>query len=347
MNTETLKKANIEAIFNIYLYLAHKTPVFNNQTLSVLINSLSSHLKSNSEQWNYRDILRLNILKNAAADNLTLANSTLGNFTLSKSGLTACTFTKPHGSVSVIFKGTGSGEWLDSGEGLSGIPEENTYIAYSKNGKVVSRTVQSDYATTQQVDALNWFNKIAAQNSWNTHTDITVSGHSKGGNKAQFVAVNSDLVDNCFSFDGQGFSPEAVSSFKNQFGSNFEKRKLNIFSFAADNDYVNILGERIMPKENIYYIKSRMGFHPLEAILDTNGKFNPLAEQGELSRYIESVSKELMNMEPHVRQYAALGVMNIFQKYLGGDPPLNNDYVSIEKTVAGLALAVSLLIHRM
>lgn len=38
-----------------------------------------------------------------------------------------------------------------------------------------------------------------------SYDSITVTGHSKGGNKAQYVTVLSDKVDRCISMDGQGF----------------------------------------------------------------------------------------------------------------------------------------------
>ena len=78
----------------------------------------------------------------------------------------------------------------------------------------------------------------------------------------------------------------------------------------------------------------------MEAMLDNNGGFNKQSEQGKLSLYIEKVSEQLMNLSPVIRQYATLGVMNIFQKYLGEGTPVNNDYVSIEETIAGLGIAI-------
>ncbi len=37
---------------------------------------------------------------------------------------------------------------------------------------------------------------------------LTVSGHSKGGNRAQYATILTDQVDRCVSLDGQGFSSE-------------------------------------------------------------------------------------------------------------------------------------------
>ena len=102
-----------------------------------------------------------------------------------------------------------------------------------------------------------------------------------------------------------------------------------------------------MPPSNIYYFKSWMGFHHLEAMLNANGRFNGLSEQGELSRYMQAVSERLMNMPPRTRRYATLGVMNILQKFLGEGTPVNRDKVSVEQTVVGMAIAVEMLLRQL
>ncbi len=345
MYSQISDKANEQAIFSLYTYLAHKTTPVKHETLVSIVEGLETAFKNRKPAaWKSSDIRRLYILRNAVDKHPALAASKIDHLSRSKDGLTACTFTKPNGDISVVFKGTGSGEWLDNGEGLSGIPEENTYILYGENGEVLFRkAVQNDHATDQQVEALNWFRHIAAKSGWNTDTSITVSGHSKGGNKAQFVAVHADLVNTCYSFDGQGFSPEGLTALQLQYGTEFEQRRQKLYSISADNDYVNVLGERLVPKKHIYYVKSVMGLHPLEAILDENGSLRAPCEQGKLSRYVESVSKELMRIPPATRQYATLGIMNLFQKHVGEGTPVNGDAVSVEKTVAGIAIAISSL----
>lgn len=343
-----LQKANEEAIYNVYMYLAHKTTPVENETLLSIVNGLEAASESSKDNWSNRDRYRLNILRNAIENNATLANSRLGNLTRSKEGLTACSFTKPSGDISVIFKGTGSGEWIDNGEGLSGISEENTYITYSKRSKQIYRkVVQNDYATDRQVEALNWFLRLAAANGWNNLTPITVSGHSKGGNKAQFITIHSDLVHACYSFDGQGFSSEALAALKNQYGEKYEQRRQNISSFATDNDYVNVLGARLVPENHIYYFEAFAGIHFMEALLDKEGRFRPQCEQGKLSKYAQTVSEELMSLPPSIRQYATLGIMNVFQKYLGKETSENKDTVSIEKTIAEIAVAIAPLIYHL
>ncbi|MBR4719082.1 MAG: DUF2974 domain-containing protein [Lachnospiraceae bacterium] len=70
------------------------------------------------------------------------------------------------------------------------------------------------------------------------YDNITVSGHSKGGNMSQFVTVtNPDRVQRCVSFDGQGFGRNSISAYKPQ----MREVSGRIKSISAHNDYVNIL----------------------------------------------------------------------------------------------------------
>ena len=348
LNETSLQKANEEAIFNVYLYLAHKTTPNQHQSLSEIVSELELNSKKHPKNWSNKDIYRLNILKNSVFTNPVLSVSKIISLTRSQNGLTFCSFIKPNGEVSIAFKGTGSGEWIDNGEGLSGIPEENTYISYEDDGKTVyTKTVVKDFASDQQVEALNKFNELITKYKWSKENKICVSGHSKGANKAQFITINSDLVDSCYSFNGHGFSPEAIKQFKKKYGAIFDERRKKIKSISTDNDYVNVLGVQLTPQYNIYYLKSNGGIHNIEAMLDSNGRLTPPAQQGKLSLYVESISKQLMKMKPSVRQYATLGVMNICQKYLGRGMPVNNDSVSFEKTIAGISLAIASLLYRL
>jgi len=77
-----------------------------------------------------------------------------------------------------------------------------------------------------------------AQDCAERYDDITVTGHSKGGNMAQYVTVlMGDEVDRCVSFDGQGFGDEFLIKYAWQIAENRDK----IRSVCAYNDYVNIL----------------------------------------------------------------------------------------------------------
>lgn len=348
IDNKTLNSANKEAIYNVYSYLAGKVDPENEDTLGEIVTALEKEVDAG---WSAEEIKQLAVLKNAVMNDDSLKNSVIGNQSpKSLEGLNACTFTDPEGNVSVVFKGTAGGEWIDNGEGLSGVPEQNEYGTYNEKWELESSTViENDYATDQQVQALNWFNTIAEKNGWTEETNITISGHSKGGNKAQFITMNTDLVDNCYSFDGQGFSPEAIDALKAKYGDKFEERRQKILSFAAYNDYVNVLGERLVPEDHIYYFESPIGdsnpvgYHFMEAMLDENGKFNKQCEQGEISQYIENVSKDLMKLPSEIRQYSTLGIMNILQQTMGSGTPVNGDHVSALDTIVGLVVSVPII----
>lgn len=345
---DVFMQAQKQAIYCLYLYLIHKIPPLLGEPLALALLRLEWAAERAPSSWSAADITRLRVFKAALHHQKSLAVSKIRDVAASKSGLTACSFVDPAGVVSVAFRGTGDGEWIDNGEGLSGVAEENTYLTYGKDGEIAEQNrVPFDYATDQQVQALNWFYKIVSKNAWDKHTPIIVSGHSKGGNKAQFISIHTDLVSRCYSFNGQGFSPEALSAFKLRFPSSFSERAQRIFSFCAENDYVNVLGLSLVPKEQVFYLRSFPGLHPLEALLDEQAVLRPQGAQGELSRYIQNVSKDLMSLPPFLRKYATLGIMNIFQKFLGKGPPVNGDAVSLKQTITGISLALGPLLQNL
>ena len=66
---------------------------------------------------------------------------------------------------------------------------------------------------------------------------ITVSGHSKGGNRAQYVTILTDRIGRCLSYDGQGFS----NVFIEKYHDSIDDKKDRITSISTEYDYVNIL----------------------------------------------------------------------------------------------------------
>lgn len=91
--------------------------------------------------------------------------------------------------VNVVFRGTsGDYEWHDNGEG--------GYL--------------SD--TNQQQMAVDYVNGLPDKYGNN----MTVTRHSKGGNKAQYVTVVTDRIAKCVSYDRQGFSEEFIQNYADQ-----------------------------------------------------------------------------------------------------------------------------------
>ncbi len=107
----------------------------------------------------------------------------------------------------VAFRGTSGGaEWVDNVQGLN----------------------QSD--TKCQKEALDFIESLSSNN-------ITVTGHSKGGNKAMYVAITSDKVTRCVAYDGQGFSQEFVD----KYWAEIQAKSGSIKAYSLSTDYVHAL----------------------------------------------------------------------------------------------------------
>lgn len=110
----------------------------------------------------------------------------------------------------VVFRGTGGTKeaWTDNFEGAF---EEDTRLQ-----KVAEDFIKNECAI---------------------YSDIVVTGHSKGGNLAQYVTVCDDRISRCVSFDGQGFGDDFIKKNKEA----IEAASGKICSVSAYNDFVNIL----------------------------------------------------------------------------------------------------------
>ena len=136
--------------------------------------------------------------------------------------------------IYIAFKGTAGGvEWRD-----------NAYASYP------------EYAFTEaQREALEYFDKMYEKYVDNTIKKVYVTGHSKGGNKAQFIMVmrGSDehtKLKKCFSFCGQGFNKTFIEKYDKEISENKDK----IYNISADNDYVNVILNQVAGK--IKFVKS-------------------------------------------------------------------------------------------
>ncbi|MBQ4526620.1 MAG: DUF2974 domain-containing protein [Clostridia bacterium] len=338
ISNETKLKANIQAIYITYLYLSKKVIAKNGETLSVLCERLEENRKANRDKWSKREIKQLKQLKSAIERMGYAANSKLQILAYLPSGMTACVFENQFGELSFVFKGTGDGEWADNGEGLTGYESENTYITYESMASSKFETSKTDYATRSQAEAFNWFNCVLSFVS--SPKKIIVSGHSKGGNKAQFITLHSPYADECYSFNGQGFSPEAVKSFEKNLGPDFDKRRLKMHGICANDDYVSALGKRIIPDENMHFFESENGIHGIDAILNKTGALRDEVPKSRLSKYAESISDEFLSLSPGFRKIAASPLMSMFEKYLGNGKPIN---MSNEEIIGAIAVSAKIL----
>lgn len=175
----------------------------------------------------------------------------------------------------VVYRGTGSTEeWKDNFQG----------------GSV---TDQPDgVSTAQQERALEWFQS----QDLNGYDSVTVSGHSKGGNKAKYITIMDDSVDRCLSFDGQGFSDEFVDKYEGKIAENQHK----IHNHNVDGDYVNILLNDVGDKT--YY----EGYNYGEGKFLENHCPNTYMKYGEDGNFIlieTSQNQDVQNLDEFLNSY--------------------------------------------
>lgn len=246
-------------------------------------------------------------------------------------GTAACTFSAPDNStVYVVYRGTGDGEWPDNGIGMT---------------KAV---------TTQQERALQYFEEVVETMGAGEQQRLVITGHSKGGNKAQFVTMEtqySDRIDACYSVDGQGFSHKAVKRWQDKYGkSGYEKRTQKIQGIHGENDYVNVLGNCIIPQENIRYVRTAVekdnyaGYHDIKYVFaewkldlktgtDTivfQGRKNPYTSgRGALGNYAAVLSAWVMALPGEARDGCAAVVMQIMESLQGTKTGLNGEKLTL------------------
>lgn len=153
--------------------------------------------------------------------------------------------------VYLIFRGTASKEgWDDNVEGV----------------------FQSD--TKEQIKALKYINVLPPK----LGNKITVSGHSKGGNRAAYLTILSNRVSRGLTFDGQGFSKKFLLKYQKQIHS----KKNKLLAINASGDYVSCLmhsvaGKTILidtPKE-----QNPLAYHKPNIVLQDNGDFYPITNK--------------------------------------------------------------------
>lgn len=221
----------------------------------------------------------------------TLLDYTVTNYKNdSKTGMRAACFVNDKNNptdVNVVFRGTsGDYEWHDNGEG--------GYL--------------SD--TEQQELAAEYVNNLPE----NYGDNMTVTGHSKGGNKAQYVTIVTDRIGKCISYDGQGFSPEFLEKYANEIA----KKSNKITSISASEDFVNCLLYSIAGECIYIETEKQDNFlhnHKPNILFDKDGKLRKETEQSDLSKFInEYTTYMISNLEEPERSLTIDGIIALLEK---------------------------------
>lgn len=261
------------------------------ENLDNLINKPNTCLlKMPKEEWLY--ILE----KMKSKENLR--NLKIFDLKNDKDGFRAACFADELNNITVVFRGSSSKEeWDDNGQG-----------AY-------------EYDTTEQLEALLYIESLKFYN-------ITVTGHSKGGNKAQYVTILSPKVERCISVNAQGFSNEFIEKYKIEIKNNREK----IICINAKYDYVSCLLNTIT--NNVNYIKTEIQINPLfyhkcNILLDDYGNLRDTCERTFFSKIINDFSTSIISDLPkELRTLVIEGLMGVVERFLCKDP-INENIIKI------------------
>lgn len=172
----------------------------------------------------------------------------------------------------VVFRGTGGTKeaWTDN---FDGAYQEDTRIQ-----KVADDFIKNECAI---------------------YENIVVTGHSKGGNLAQYVTVRqNERISRCVSFDGQGFGDDFIKNNREQ----IEAAAPKICSVSAYNDFVNILLSGIAA--TTIYIEnepSAASAHSSVSILtgntfDANGNIISTRRRGGVSGALDHITDGICDM---------------------------------------------------
>ena len=343
INTDVLRR---DVVLNTLLYL--NFDVDDGASVEVAVRQLE--YMRDHDQLTPDEVRQVNVIRAAIDDDpsigrLIIMNQTskMDEMNFEAGGIKACTFqdsaTNPQ-NVTVAFMGTNSGEWVDNGIGLS--------------GKVTS--------TQQQDQAEAYYNYVVEKNHWDVNKPdiLHLTGHSKGGNKVQFIVMNSkysDLITDANSIDGQSMSQEAMADMRRRLGDEeFERRRNKLYSFAAAEDYVNVLGVtfdgRLVPDDHIYYMGyTLLGYkwHYPDCLLKDDGTLTHFTEQGIISNYLEHLSKQVMTLPSPLRGIVTDGLMTALQVFMGRSYPVNgvwndlNEWDITKKMFQSIPMVVVLL----
>lgn len=236
----------------------------------------------------------------------------------------AVTLMDDEGNLYVHFFGTGDGNWVFNA------------VAYSDDPD----------SSSMQKWALDYFNEsVATYQRDNPMRSVYVSGHSQGGNLAQFVTVESveygDYIDKCVSLDGPGFSKAYVEDLVNRRGEAvYDMQREKIYQYIGENDYVSPLGQEfIYTDDHVAFLEYTLdhidlkNFHAVTGLLDSNGKIhlvgdtngNGVIDPGEvndcsdLRKLIVSAVSKMYNLPMDKQAKLGILVMMFFENVPGAD----------------------------
>lgn len=329
-------------VLDTFMYLDYRE-AREGTTLRAIVNDLSAHPDYGGGGIHYGEYAVLKeAVKNEEVGSLKICCQ---SFNMGyDAGTAACTFqSKDENIVYVVYRGTGDGEWPDNGIGMTSA------------------------ATVQQKKALSYFEEVVETMELSEENRVIVTGHSKGGNKSQYVTMETKyekLLDVCYSVDGQGFSEQAINTWKDKYGeAGYEARVQKLYGIHGENDYVSVLGNRIIPDDHIRYVKTPVeknnfaGYHDIKYMFaslnydEKTGKYSTVfhgrkngdtGKRGELAEYAAALSMGVMELTPDKRDGCAAVIMHLMESGSGQKNGINGEKLRLSDlrdfTIQGIPL---------
>ncbi|MCR5502626.1 MAG: DUF2974 domain-containing protein [Lachnospiraceae bacterium] len=305
--------AEISMILDTYMYTDYAFAK-DGQDLRTIVEEMPEHIDVDKTYAGEYAILSQAVL-DPAVGNLRIRDQSrqMGY----NEGTNACAFFSPEGDVYVAFRGTADGEWGDNGKGLT------------------------EKETLQQKEALRYFDEVMEKEGIKEEQKVITTGHSKGGNKVQFITMESAfafLIDRTYSVDGQGFPEKAIRNWKERYGKEgYRERTDKLYGINGENDFVSVLGKTVIPKEHIRYIRTPAektdlaAYHDIKRMFVTEKKLpdgsveyvyrgrknREALHKGALGNSVRGLSEEFMKLPPVYLDGCASTAMQIAEAARG------------------------------
>lgn len=307
-----MNQQNTAAVLDVLMYVIEKYDgtFSKNTTYQDIVENLQEKNNLSTGEQEMLQVLQANMeeMRNFKVSNPSWK---MGGYS---TGSGACTFLDGQGNVYIAYRGTGDGEWPDNG------------IAYGGTD------------SKQQEEAAKYFEEVIKNLDLQESDHIIITGHSKGGNKSQYVTLTSEnrrLIDECYSLDGQGFSDEAVKKMTQSL--DYEEQLKKIHGVNGENDYIHKQGNKIViPEEQTLYIptpsaKKFENFHEIQYMFkDENGQLQGIlntsdepCKPGPLAEFSAKLAEDISALPKEEQVGCANAIMQFMEMMEGGMTSLN------------------------
>lgn len=315
MDKNTVAEIDISAILSTYVYMDEQSTKYAGKQLEEILDLMPDPVKSSGEWKAVKDAVELN----PELGKMTLVNQSMCDGYSDKL-IIACAFQDTNGNTYVAYRGTGDGKWVDNGIGIA---NESSQMQQEANA-YYDHVVESLHLDTDRTGR------------------IIITGHSKGGNEAQYVTLNSEygyLIDNCYSIDGQGFSQDAIDHFIGLYGEEYYLQQLKkMYSINGQDDYVHDLGIVVIPEDHTYFVETPEaddigGYHDIKKMLDGAG-FNwkyengniVSVEQGPIGQFAKALSERMQYLDQEDLEDCAVTIMSLLEFFMPYNDELGGEY---------------------